>query len=162
MNHWERVARGQRSDLRSTAHEQGTRADQERVDPLLRDTRERRSDLPIAVGGKDLDRPPDGHRRRLRVHCHRCDSMLIVGIDERSKAPRLWQELVQEPDPLRGELRIGKADACDVATRWGILRYCVQSCAEWPPHRLWAAHSSRAGGCFSWRPWPAPVVDTRA
>jgi bifunctional non-homologous end joining protein LigD len=30
------------------------------------------------------------------------------------------------------------------------------------PFRLGAAHSSRAGGCFSWRPWPAPVVDTRA
>src|SRR5262249_6927945 len=44
-------------------------------------------------------------------------SMLIVGIDERSKAPRLWQELVQEPDPLRGELRVGKADPRDVAAR---------------------------------------------
>ena len=94
----------------------------------MRDTRERRSDLPIAVGGKDLDRPSDGHRRRLRVHCHRCDSMLIVGIDERSKAPRLWQELVQEPDPLRGELRIGKADARDVD---GLTcRGCEALCAS--------------------------------
>ena len=42
---------------------------------------------------------------------------MIVGIDEQGKALCLRQEFVQEPEPLRSEFRVDKADTCDVASR---------------------------------------------
>jgi hypothetical protein len=85
-------------------HEEGPRADEQRVWALAPKRCKRCVDLASAVHGQhvnvEADRPPSFvELPHCRLHEHG-----IVGIDQRSHSAGLREELAQEPEPLCHQL----------------------------------------------------------
>src|SRR5262249_36772548 len=86
------------------------------VDPLLHQARESHIYFTTGAGREDVDFPPDGRTRLLRL-CDLGFGILTVRIDEYRKARRLWQQFAQDSKPLCCNLHVHVGDAGDVAAR---------------------------------------------
>jgi hypothetical protein len=70
----------------------------------------------FGAGGEDLDRPPNGHCRRLRLLDGKFGEH-IFRIDEHAKVPGLRHQLVQKAEPLWSDLRVHLAVTGGIAAR---------------------------------------------
>src|ERR1700752_2101889 len=98
--------------LNVPAVEEGVDADEECVGPLTRKCCEGSVDFAAGAGIEDLDLQSDAvsccrhlSRRGLRIHS-------IGRIDENGHASCRWHQLMQERQPLCGQLTGEKIDTC--------------------------------------------------